>query len=154
MKDEGKAALGRVVLAHREHILAIEPLGKGMLANTLHYDYEMRDEKDYFSGIRSVRADREMVTLAKHILDSKASRFDPSKFKDRYETALRAMVKRKAKGHTIEAAEEEPAESGNVIDLFEALKQSLGRKGADSSPRKRSAPRRAAKKKTKRRKAA
>ena len=66
-----------------------------------------------------------MVDLAAHILDTKASKFDPDKFKDKYETALKALVKRKAAGKTIEVPEEGPAES-NVINLMDALRQSLG----------------------------
>jgi DNA end-binding protein Ku len=127
MRDKGRVALGRVVLANREHILAIEPLGKGLLATTLRYPYEMRDEAPYFSSIKSPRVDKEMVRLASHILDSKGAHFDPSKFKDRYENALKSLVKRKAAGKTIEAPREDK-KSAEVIDLFEALQRSLGRK--------------------------
>ena len=150
MKDKGKVALGRVVLAHREHVLAIEPLGKGLLATTLHYPYEMRDEREYFSGIKPVRVDKEMIALAGHILDSKSAKFDPSTFDDRYENALKALVKRKAKGKTIEPPKA-PAKSAQVIDLFQALRQSLGKGGAVTSRRRDSG--RAAKM-TRRRKAA
>lgn len=129
MKDKGRAAIARVVLANREHVVAVEALGKGMLLTTLRYPYEVRDEKSYFSDIASPRIDKEMVRLASHILDSKSSRFDPSKFKDRYETALKALVKRKASGKTIEAAPEKE-KTAEVIDLFDALKRSLGQTGS------------------------
>jgi non-homologous end joining protein Ku len=83
-----------------------------------------------------------MVSLAAHILDSKATRFDPTKFKDEYETALRKLVQRKAKGQTIEPPE--PAEKpGNVIDLMEALRQSVGgKKHKQAQARTRRKPRR------------
>lgn len=85
-----------------------------------------------------------MVNLAAHILDTKSSKFDPNKFKDKYETALKALVKRKAAGKTIEVPEEKEEES-NVIDLMDALKQSLGRKHvAKSSKAKKRAPARRA----------
>jgi DNA end-binding protein Ku len=128
MKDKGRVALARIVFANREHILAVEPWGKGMLGTTLRYDYEVRDEAEVFKGIPSPRIPKEMIELASHILDTKAGRFDAAEFKDAYELALRKLVKRKAAGKTIEA----PAgreERGNVIDLMEALQKSLeGRK--------------------------
>jgi DNA end-binding protein Ku len=135
MKDKGRVAIARIVFANREHILAVEAWGKGMLGTTLRYDYEVRDEKDVFKGIPSPRISKEMIDLASHILDSKAGRFDASQFKDEYELALRKLVKRKAAGKTIEP----PAgreDRGNVIDLMEALRQSVkGRKAAALSTR-------------------
>jgi Ku protein len=101
MKDKGRVALAGIIFANRQHILAIEPWGKGMLGTTLRFDYEVRDEKEFFKGIASPRVPKEMVSLAAHILDTKAGRFDPAKFKDEYELALRKLVKRKAAGKTI-----------------------------------------------------
>lgn len=135
MKDQDRVALGRVVLTNREHVVAIEPSGKGLIATTLRFPYEVRDEDDYFGGIKTPRVSKDMVELAVHILDSKAAHFDPDKFKDEYETALKALVKRKAAGKTIEAPK--PAErSENVGDLMDALRQSL--KGKAGSSRRRS----------------
>jgi DNA end-binding protein Ku len=130
MKDKGRVALARIVFANREHILAVEPWGKGMLGTTLRYDYEVRDEAEFFKGIPSPRINKDMIQLASHILDSKAGRFDASQFKDEYELALRKLVKRKASGKTIEMPAERE-DRGNVIDLMEALRQSVkGRKSA------------------------
>jgi Ku protein len=142
MKDQERVALARIVMAHREHVMMIEPLGKGLLGTTLRFDYEVRDEKDYFADIPAPRIGRDMVDLAAHILDSKATRFDPAKFKDEYESALRKLVQRKAKGHAIEAPA--PAEKpDNVIDLMEALRRSVGAsKPRSSRARSRRKPRR------------
>jgi Ku protein len=142
MEDEDRVALARIVFANREHILAIEPWGKGLLGTTLRYDYEVRDEKDFFKGIASPRIPREMVELARHILSKKAGHFDARQFKDEYELALRKLVKRKAAGKPIERPEPEDRGS-NVIDLMEALRQSVkGRSKAaasrSSSPSKKS----------------
>jgi Ku protein len=127
MEDEDRVALAKIVMAHREHIIALEPLGKGLLGTTLRFDYEVRDEKTYFSKIPSVRVSKDMVELATHILASKETGFDPSKFKDEYEAALKKLVARKAKGHTIE--EPKPSEPpSNVVSLMDALRQSLGQK--------------------------
>jgi Ku protein len=124
MKDQDRVALARIVLTNREHILAIEPLGKGLLGTTLRYPYELRDEDAYFDDIRSPKISKDMIELAAHILDTKAAHFDPSKFKDDYEDALKALVKRKAAGKPIKAAEPEERRD-NVISLMDALKQSL-----------------------------
>jgi DNA end-binding protein Ku len=124
MKDQNRVALARIVLTNREHILAIEPLGKGLLGTTLRYPYELRDEDAYFDDIRSPKISKDMIELAGHILDTKAAHFDPSKFKDDYENALKALVKRKAAGKPIKAAEPEQRRD-NVISLMDALKQSL-----------------------------
>jgi len=124
MKDKDRVALARIVMANREHIIALEPLGKGILGTTLRYDYEVRDETPYFSDVPAPRVSKEMLDLAEHILETKAAHFDPQIFKDRYELALRKLVKRKAAGKKIEAPE--PAEeTGKVIDLMEALRRSV-----------------------------
>jgi len=125
MKDKGRIAIARIVMAHREHMVALEPLGKGLLATTLRYAYEMRDQKAYFADISSPRMARDMIKLAEHILDTKAAHFDPKKFNDRYETALRKLVKRKASGKKIEEPEPEEKPS-NVVSLMEALRRSAG----------------------------
>jgi DNA end-binding protein Ku len=127
MKDKGRVALARIVFANREHILAIEPWGKGLLGTTLRYDYEVRDERPFFKGIPSPRVPRDMVELAGDILDRKAGHFDAGKFKDEYELALRKLVKRKAAGHAIERPEA-PERLSNVVNLMDALRESLGKK--------------------------
>src|ERR1043166_6802655 len=147
MKDQDRVALARIVLTNREHIMTIEPFGKGLLATTLRYPYELRDAEDYFDDIRSPKITKDMVELAGHILDSKAAHFDPSKFKDEYETALKKLVKRKAAGKPVKVVEKEER-SDNVINLMDALRQSLKGKSAakhtshvrSHSPRRSSRP--------------
>jgi DNA end-binding protein Ku len=129
MKDQDRVALARIVLTSREHVMTIEPFGKGLLATTLRYPYELRDADEYFDDIKSPKITKDMVELAGHILDSKAAHFDPSKFKDEYETALKKLVKRKAAGKPIKLPEPEERES-NVVSLMEALKQSVKGKNA------------------------
>ena len=124
MKDKQRVALARIVIANREHIIALEPFDNGFLGTTLRYDYEVRDAKPYLGHIPMPHVDKEMVELASHILDSKAGHFDPAKFKDEYEAALKKLVKRKAAGHTIEQATE-PERRSNVINLMDALQQSI-----------------------------
>jgi len=135
MKDQDRVALARIVLTNREHVMAIEPLGKGLLGTTLRYPYELRDESDYFDDIKNPKISKDMVELAGHILDTKAAHFEPSKFKDDYENALKALVRRKAAGKPIPAAEREERPS-NVVSLMDALQKSL--KSGGRAPAKRS----------------
>jgi DNA end-binding protein Ku len=156
MQDKGKVALARIVMAHREHMIAIQPFGKGLLGTTLRYPYELRDANPYFRGIHKKRMPKDMVSLASHILDTKSGHFDPSRFKDQYETALKALVRRKAKGKPIEppAEKEEP---GNVINLMEALRRSVQGKtrgGAKKRTTKRAARPKRARRSPRKRKAA
>jgi Ku protein len=150
MKDEERVALARIVLTNREHIIAIEPLGKGLLGTTLRYPYELRDEDEYFADIKNPKITKDMVELAGHILQTKAAHFDPSKFKDEYENALKALVRRKAAGKPIKAAEPEE-KSDNVVNLMDALKASLkgkstGKRRTQTPATRRTPARRAAKK--------
>jgi len=145
MKDKGRAALARIVLTNREHVMAIEPMGKIMLGTILRYAYEVRDEKELSRGVASPKISKDMLSLASHILDTKAGHFDPSRFKDEFETELRKLVKRKATGKTIEVSEREERPS-NVVELMQALRQSVSGKRAaalrsSSSSRKSAKPR-------------
>ncbi|MGC1317110.1 MAG: Ku protein, partial [Pseudolabrys sp.] len=104
---------------------------------TLRYPYELRDEEDYFDGIKTPKITKDMVELAGHILHTKAAHFDPSKFKDEYEDALKALVRRKASGKPIKFAEREE-KPDNVVNLMDALKASL--KGKSAAKRRAPAP--------------
>jgi DNA end-binding protein Ku len=139
MKDKERVAIGRIVMAGREHIMAIEPLGKGMIGTTLRYEYEVRGEKTYFKDVPAVRVPKDMVRIAEHILESKAGHFRPRTFKDRYENALKKLVRRKAKGHKIEVNKEKDEERGNVINLMDALKNSVKHKRKKSRSKRKAA---------------
>src|ERR1700687_3692427 len=82
-----KVAIARVVLTNREHIIALEARGKGLVGMLLRYPYEIRDENEYFDDIQDVKVTKDMLDLAKHIVESKSAGFEPGKFEDRYESA-------------------------------------------------------------------
>ncbi|EKS34332.1 Ku protein [Afipia broomeae] len=131
IRDMGKVALGRVVLTSREHIIALEPMGNGLMGNLLRYPYEVRDEKEYFDGIQDVKVTKEMLDLARHIVNQKSGEFEPEKFEDHYESALIELINKKRAGKTISAPTQSRT-SGNVIDLMDALRKSL--KGEPKAP--------------------
>src|ERR1700738_4229945 len=90
-----KVAIARVVLTNREHIIALEARGKGLVGMLLRYPYEIRDENEYFDDIQNVKVTKEMLDLAKHIVETKSADFEPEKFEDRYENALGLNQKRR-----------------------------------------------------------
>src|ERR1700761_6411307 len=119
-----KVAIGRVVLTNREHIIALEPLGKGLMGTLLRYPYEVRSETEYFDDVQDVKITKDMLDLAKHIVEQKSGDFEPDKFEDHYETALIDLINKKRNGIKI-APKAEPKTGGNVINLMDALKRSL-----------------------------
>jgi DNA end-binding protein Ku len=124
IRDMNMVAIGRVVLTSREHIIALEPLEKGLIGTLLRYPYEVRSEDEYFDEIQDVKVTKDMLDLAKHIVNQKSGRFEPEKFEDHYETALVDLINRKRVGKPL-AAKARPS-GGNVVDLMEALRQSVG----------------------------
>ena len=129
-----KVAIGRVVLTNREHIIALEPLDKGLMGTLLRYPYEVRDPKEYFDDIQDVKVTKDMLDLARHIVDQKAGHFEPDKFEDQYETALVDLINQKRAGKPITPKERPRGE--NVVDLMEALRRSVGG-GLQPRPRRR-----------------
>lgn len=144
MKKAGKIAIGCLVLRGRERQLALEVHGKGLVAYSLRPHDEVRDADEFFDDIPTVKADKDMVEIAARIIAQKDADFDPSGFKDRYDDALREMIKAKQKGQGVVAAAE--PEDTNVIDLMEALRASLkGSAGATkTAPAKKAAARKSA----------
>jgi DNA end-binding protein Ku len=124
IREMNKVAIGRVVLTNREHIIALEPMDKGLVGTLLRYPYEVRSEQEYFDEIQDVKVTKDMLDLAKHIVNQKAGRFDPEKFEDHYETALIDLINQKRSGKPITPRER--PRTGNVVDLMEALRRSVG----------------------------
>ena len=140
-----KVAIARVVLTNREHIIALEARGKGLVGMLLRYPYEIRDENEYFDDIQDVKVTKEMLDLAKHIVETKSGDFEPEKFEDRYENALLELLNNKRKGEPLRTAAK-PRDTGNVVNLMDALRKSLsdvGKRGA-SQPDKGRKPKKAA----------
>jgi DNA end-binding protein Ku len=132
MRAPTLVGLARAGLHNHEHVLMLEPYEKGIKATTLRYADEIRDGKDYFSEIGDVKVPKDMLELAEHILKTKRGRFDPSKYSDRYEDALKALIKAKQAGMPAPAL---PAKPSNVINLMDALRKSVrSERGSDETP--------------------
>ncbi len=134
MERSGQVALGRLVMSQRERLVALEPRDKGIVVTTLRSHEEVRDMKQFFADIPTVKADRDMIAIAEKIIAQKEEDFDPTKFDDRYEDALKELIEEKKKGHKI--VRKDAPEPSNVINLMDALKKSLSSSnGAGKSKR-------------------
>jgi DNA end-binding protein Ku len=148
MKKKGWVGLGRVVTHRRERLLMLQSRGKGIVATALRFKNEVRDDDQYFDDIPNVKIAPDMIKLAEHILEQKKGHFDSSKFEDRYEDALRALIKAKKAGKAPPAPS--VPKPSNVINLMDALRRSVGeeKSGRGSRARKSSARPTSAKRKT------
>ncbi len=129
MATAGHIALARVVMGTRERVVAIEPRGKGMLLTTLRSHDEVRDDAVLFDDIPKGRSDDKMIDIASKIIEQQLGPFEPAEFDDRYEDALRALIKSKQDGGDGGVSAPAPSQD-NVIDLMEALRRSLEGKAA------------------------
>ena len=139
MTKAGRIALGRVVLHQRERLLALEPYERGMIAWSLRAHAEVRQPDALFEAIPDLKPDPKMVEIASKIIEQQEGPFEPTAFVDRYEEALRELVREKEKGagRTVKAEE---SQDTNVVDLMEALRRSLGKSG--KAPARKPAPER------------
>jgi len=134
IREMNKIAIGRVVLTNREHIIALEPMDKGLVGTLLRYPYEVRSEQEYFDEIQDVKVTKDMLDLARHIVNQKAGAFEPEQFEDHYEAALIDLINKKRAGKPI-TPKERPAAT-NVVDLMEALRRSVGKEAAPAKEAK------------------
>jgi DNA end-binding protein Ku len=135
IRKEGMVALGKVVFTTREHIIALEARDKGMVGVTLRYPYEVRQAKDYFDAIEDEKVPKDMLDLAVHIVESKKGEFEPEKFEDEYDNALKKLLRKKQKGERIERPKA-PSRT-NVVNLMDALRRSVAQeKRAPASAKK------------------
>jgi DNA end-binding protein Ku len=118
-----QVALGRVVLTSREHVIGLEARDKGLMGMLLRYPYEVRDSAEYFDGIQDVKITKDVLELAKHIVEQKSGHFDPSRFEDHYEAALQELLEKKQKGLPLGQARK--SAPNNVVNLMDALRESL-----------------------------
>lgn len=146
IRSMDKVALARVVLTNREHVIALEARDKGLVGMLLRYPYEVRDAGDYFDDIQDVKITKDMLDLAKHIVEQKSGHFQPDLFEDRYESALTELINSKMAGQPIKP--QARPRGDNVVDLMDALRRSLGdaksapaaKKSASSETAEKSAP--------------
>lgn len=133
MASRQTAALARTVIFRRMRSLLIRAHGNGLVATTLNFDYEVRSASDAFSDIPKMKVEGEMLELAEHIIKTKAGKFDPKAFDDRYEAAVAELVKAKIEGRKIKPAKR--PEPTKVVSLLDALRESAKARGTASAKR-------------------
>jgi DNA end-binding protein Ku len=138
MTKKKMAGIGRIVLNRRERMLMLQPREKGMLATTLRFPYEVRQDAEYFEGISDVKLPAAMLDIAQEIIGRMSGHFEPDKFSDRYEEAVTAMLRAKQAGQVFAVPEQ--AAPANVVNIMDALKKSLEAAGSDSAGRRPRAP--------------
>ena len=127
LRRTGKVGLAQVTIAGREWLVAIAPLENGLVMEMLRYADELRTPADFFEEVPKAEPEKEMVELAVQLIEKKSAPFDPARFEDHYQTALKQLVQEKLKGNRVVATTEDARPQGaNVIDLMEALKRSIG----------------------------
>ncbi|PZF77960.1 Ku protein [Aestuariivirga litoralis] len=158
LRKTGTIGIGQLTAQGREHLIGVAPLDQGLMLNRLRYAGEVRPIAEFFSDLPKLKLDHEMVDLVTELIGRKQGRFRPEAFEDHYETELRKLIQRKAKGETIVSEPEEEAPKGNVINLMDALRDSLNKGGGGkpaaarkaapkrkAEPKRKAAPRRRAK---------
>jgi len=140
LKETKKVALTKIAFAGREHIVALTPtqddkLG-GMMAYTMRYAQELRDPKEYFADVKKAAVDEDSLALAKELIKRKAGKFDPGKFVDGYEVALKELVEAKIEHAPVPKDEAPAKKTGKVINLMDALRKSVSSVSADEAEAK------------------
>ncbi|KAA6461174.1 Ku protein [Acidobacteria bacterium AB60] len=129
LAETRKAGLGKIAMSGREHVLAItvppDDSQPGMMGYALRYAEELRKPAEYFADVKTPKINDESLDLAKELIKRRSAKFDPDKSKDEYEAALRAMVEAKMKNLPM-PAEQKRAPKAKVINLMDALRQSVG----------------------------
>lgn len=124
MHQRGVAGIARVALHGRERLILLEPRAKGIIGTTLHHNYEVRNDSAYFDDIPNLKIDNELLDLASHIIDTKKASFNPAEFKDHYQEAVVDLIRSKREGKPAQV--QHAPRPGNVINLMDALRRSLG----------------------------
>jgi len=134
MKKARVAAIARTVLFRRVRTVLIRPHGKGLIATTLNFDYEVRSSEEAFEELPDLKIEGEMLELAEHIIGTKKGSFDASAFDDRYEAAVAELVKAKIEGRALPKKKAPPASKPS--DLLQALRESAGIGGKKAEPKR------------------
>jgi DNA end-binding protein Ku len=134
MRKQKVAAIAHTVLFRRVRTVLIRAHGKGLIATTMNFDYEVRSSDEAFEDLPTLKIEGEMLELAQHIIGTKKGGFDPSTFDDRYEDAITELVKAKLEGRTLPKKKAPTASKPG--ELLKALRESagMGAKAAKTKP--------------------
>ncbi|MBX3518463.1 MAG: Ku protein [Xanthobacteraceae bacterium] len=140
LKKEKKIGLGQIVIRGKGAIVAVRAEGKGLLLQTLHYADEVQKADQFYQDVPAKKPDSEMISLASELIEKKTKKFDPKEFHDKYTDALKELIEAKQEKRAPRQIEEAELPS-NVINLMDALKRSVGKKGESAKEEKKPAKR-------------
>jgi DNA end-binding protein Ku len=143
LRKTKQCAVGRWISRGKENIIVIRPLGEGLAMHQLHFQAEVRAIRDI--GLEAAPVSEAELKLAEQLIAHLAAkRFDPQEYHDEFKERVEAAIQRKVAGKEVSLAEApQPRSGGNVIDLMQALRASLGEKAAKPARRERKEPKRA-----------
>jgi DNA end-binding protein Ku len=124
-------AIAKITLHQREQIVMLRPYDKGIVLHTLFYPEEVREVAEY-GGQPQVNVQKAEVDLAEQFMTQLAAKFDPSQFKDEYQTRVEELVEKKALGAEIEVEKPRKKPPAKVVNLMDALKESMARHAAEA----------------------
>jgi DNA end-binding protein Ku len=127
LRQTAKFGLGQLVIGGRERLCALKPCGRGMLLEVIRYKEEVRRADVYFDEIDEVKISKDELNLAQQLIKQKTAKFNPAKFHDHYNEALRDLIDAKLHKHKPRKVEEKKPHP-KVINLLDALKKSLDEK--------------------------
>lgn len=141
LREARKVGIGQLTLRGREHLVALEAAGRGLVLQTLRYEDEIKDSDKVFSDIPESKLRKDLVDMAKDLIQSKSQPFDAGHYKNHYAEALRDLVKEKLENHgAVDVGEDEAKPKSNVLDFMEALKRSVAGGGRESGDAEAPAP--------------
>jgi DNA end-binding protein Ku len=129
MQDAGMAAVGKFVLWGKENLCLIRPLGESLVLETLYFAEDIRPRAEIDEAVEDTDVKDPELAMARQLVESLVGDFDPEEYKNEYRSELRAMLEAKLAGQEI--ARPEPAPEAPVIDLMDALKQSVAQAQKD-----------------------
>ena len=134
MEESGYAAIAKITMHQREHIVVIRPRANGMTLHTMFYTNEIREVAEYGKRTPAAEPKEAEKKLATQLIESLAAKFEPEKYKDQYQESMKALIAAKQAGQ--EVAEVQHAKMAPVIDLMEALKKSIAEKEKPAAAKK------------------
>jgi DNA end-binding protein Ku len=133
LEETGRVAIAKVVIRNKQHLACVRPVGKTLVLETMYYADEVRKPEE----APAPRVADAEVAMAKTLIENLAAKWEPAKYHDRYRNELLSLLEKKAKGKPLPAPQEE--EEGEVVDLMEALRQSVAQTRKKARSRSRSA---------------
>ena len=134
MEESGYAAIAKITMHQREHIVVIRPRANGMTLHTMFYTNEIRQVAEYGQRTPAAEPKEQEKRLATQLIESLAAKFEPEKYKDQYQESMQTLITAKQKG--LEVIPAQHPKLAPVIDLMDALKKSIAEKEKPAASKK------------------